>query len=65
LQGAANLQGANAASNSRLPALRSLLYAGFLVLTWFFQDLPLLIAWYGSFQHETIHGRHAREAWIA
>jgi fatty acid desaturase len=41
------------------------LYGGFLLLTWFFQDLPLwvaaplgslLLAWYGSFQHETIHG---------
>jgi fatty acid desaturase len=41
------------------------IYGGFLVLTWFFQDLPLLIAaplgalllaWHGSLQHETIHG---------
>jgi fatty acid desaturase len=42
------------------------LYSGFLALTWFFNDLPwwvvlplggLLLAWWGSFQHETIHGR--------
>lgn len=41
------------------------IYGGFLLLTWYFQDLPLwvaaplgslLLAWYGSFQHETIHG---------
>jgi fatty acid desaturase len=41
------------------------IYVGFLLLTWFFRDLPLwiaaplgslLLAWYGSFQHETIHG---------
>jgi fatty acid desaturase len=41
------------------------IYCGFLLLTWNFQDLPLwlaaplgslLLAWYGSFQHETIHG---------
>jgi fatty acid desaturase len=41
------------------------LYGGFLLLTWYFRDLPLwvaaplgslLLAWYGSFQHETIHG---------
>ncbi len=40
-------------------------YAGYLVLTWFFRDLPPWIAaplgaawlaWYGSLQHETIHG---------
>jgi fatty acid desaturase len=40
-------------------------YGGFALLTWFFRDLPLwiaapfgsvLIAWHGSFQHETIHG---------
>jgi fatty acid desaturase len=41
------------------------IYGGLLALTWFFRDLPLLIAaplgslllaWYGSLQHETIHG---------
>jgi fatty acid desaturase len=41
------------------------IYCGFLLLTWHFRDLPLwlaaplgslLIAWHGSFQHETIHG---------
>jgi fatty acid desaturase len=40
-------------------------YSGFLLLTWYFRELPvwvaaplgsLLLAWYGSFQHETIHG---------
>jgi fatty acid desaturase len=41
------------------------IYGGFFVLTWCFRALPLgiaavlgsfLVAWYGSFQHETIHG---------
>lgn len=41
------------------------IYGGFVLLTWFFQDLhlwiaaplgSLLLAWYGSLQHETIHG---------
>ena len=41
------------------------IYAGFFTLTWFFQKLPLLLAaplcalvlaWYASLQHETIHG---------
>src|ERR1700722_9783496 len=41
------------------------IYGGFLALTWFFHDLPLLVAaplgslllaWHGSLQHETIHG---------
>lgn len=45
------------------------LYAGFLALTWFYNQLPwwvilplggLLLAWWGSFQHETIHGRPTR-----
>jgi fatty acid desaturase len=40
-------------------------HGGFLALTWFFHALPLwlagllgslLLAWYGSLQHETIHG---------
>ena len=40
-------------------------HGGFLVLTFFFRELPillsvplgsLLLAWYGSLQHETIHG---------
>src|SRR5258708_23178651 len=40
-------------------------YGGFCALTAFFRDLPLwlaaplgslLLAWYGSLQHETIHG---------
>ena len=40
-------------------------YCGFLVITWFFNDLPLMIAapvaalllaWQSSLQHETIHG---------
>jgi fatty acid desaturase len=40
-------------------------YGGFGLLTWYFRDLPILIAapagafllaWYGSLQHETIHG---------
>jgi len=40
-------------------------HGGFLLLTLFFKDLPillsaplgsLLLAWYGSLQHETIHG---------
>jgi fatty acid desaturase len=41
------------------------IYAGYGVLTWFFQDLPpwiaaplcaLWLTWHGSLQHETIHG---------
>jgi fatty acid desaturase len=41
------------------------IYCGFLTVTWFFHDLPLivtaplgsvLLAWHSSFQHETIHG---------
>jgi len=41
------------------------IYCGFLVVTWSFDDLPLmvaapvtalLLAWHSSFQHETIHG---------
>jgi len=41
------------------------IYAGFLLVTFFFADLPLLVSapllsvlltWYGSLQHETIHG---------
>lgn len=41
------------------------IYGGFVLLTVFFRELPLLLsaplgslllAWYGSFQHETIHG---------
>jgi fatty acid desaturase len=41
------------------------IYSGFGALTWYFRDLPTLIAapsgailltWYGSLQHETIHG---------
>jgi fatty acid desaturase len=41
------------------------IYAGYLLLTWFFRDLPLWVAaplgavwltWHGSLQHETIHG---------
>lgn len=40
-------------------------YGGFALTTWFFRDLPMLLAapllavllaWYGSLQHETIHG---------
>lgn len=40
-------------------------YGGFILCTWFFQRIPLVIAapllallltWYGSLQHETIHG---------
>jgi fatty acid desaturase len=40
-------------------------YGGFVVSTWFFHHMPILIAapmvallltWYGSLQHETIHG---------
>jgi len=40
-------------------------YSGFGLLTWYFRDLPILLAapsgaillaWYGSLQHETIHG---------
>jgi fatty acid desaturase len=40
-------------------------YGGFVVVTWFFRDLSIMIAaplgallltWYGSLQHETIHG---------
>jgi fatty acid desaturase len=40
------------------------IYGGYLALTWFYADLPLyvsaplvavLLAWYGSLQHETIH----------
>jgi fatty acid desaturase len=40
-------------------------YGGFVVVTWFFRDPSILIAaplgallltWYGSLQHETIHG---------
>jgi fatty acid desaturase len=41
------------------------IHGGFIAWTWFFRELPLWIAaplgsllltWYGSFQHETIHG---------
>ncbi len=41
------------------------IYCGFLAVTWFFHDLPLmaaapvaavLLAWQSSLQHETIHG---------
>jgi len=40
-------------------------YAGYFSLTWYFRDLPIWVAaplgaawlaWYGSLQHETIHG---------
>src|SRR5215475_9908210 len=40
-------------------------HGGFLLLTWYFRGLPLwlaaplaalVVAWHGSFQHETIHG---------
>jgi fatty acid desaturase len=40
-------------------------YGGFVLSTWFFRELPIwvvapllaaLLAWYGSLQHETIHG---------
>src|ERR1700733_10409972 len=40
-------------------------YGGFVLSTWFFRELPILVvapllaallAWYGSLQHETIHG---------
>jgi len=46
-------------------AITIAIYGGFLALTWFFHDLPLLVAaplaslllaWHGSLQHETIHG---------
>jgi fatty acid desaturase len=46
-------------------AVAAVISSGFLALTWFFRSLPLvlaaplgsvLVAWYGSFQHETIHG---------
>jgi fatty acid desaturase len=45
-------------------ALALAIYGGFGALTWFYADLPLvltaplvavLLAWYGSLQHETIH----------
>jgi fatty acid desaturase len=41
------------------------IYSGFFAVTWFFADMPLivaaalgslLLAWHSSFQHETIHG---------
>jgi fatty acid desaturase len=41
------------------------IYSGFGLLTWYFRDLPIFVAapagaflltWYGSLQHETIHG---------
>ncbi len=41
------------------------IYGTFIVLTWWFNDLPLfataplgalILAWHSSFQHETIHG---------
>jgi fatty acid desaturase len=41
------------------------IYGGFILSTWFFRHMPILIAaplvailltWYGSLQHETIHG---------
>jgi fatty acid desaturase len=40
-------------------------YGGFILLTWYFRNMPmaiaaplgaLLLTWYGSLQHETIHG---------
>jgi fatty acid desaturase len=42
-----------------------LVYGGFILVTWCFRDMPmaiaaplgaLLLTWYGSLQHETIHG---------
>jgi fatty acid desaturase len=45
--------------------LAFVIHGGFLALTWWWQSLPLivaviaggwLIAWYGSLQHEVIHG---------
>ena len=50
-------------------ALTLVIYGGFLVLTWFWQSLPVavviglggwLIAWHGSLQHEVIHGHPTR-----
>lgn len=50
-------------------SIAAVIYGGYFLLTWFFRDLPLLlsaalggllIAWYGSFQHETIHGHPTR-----
>jgi len=46
-------------------AVAAAVYGGFILSTWFFQRMPLWIAspllallltWYGSLQHETIHG---------
>lgn len=46
-------------------ALTAVIYGGWLALTWFWTDLPLLLtlplgawllAWHGSLQHEIIHG---------
>jgi fatty acid desaturase len=45
-------------------AVALVIYGGYLALTWFYADLPwflsaplvaVLLAWYSSFQHETIH----------
>lgn len=50
-------------------ALATLIYGGFLAVTWFWQALPLavvaafggwLTAWHGSLQHEVIHGHPTR-----
>ncbi|MDQ0564105.1 fatty acid desaturase [Rhizobium mesoamericanum] len=54
-------------------ALTTMIYGGFLAVTWFWQSLPLvavvalggwLIAWHGSLQHEVIHGHPTRSRFI-
>jgi fatty acid desaturase len=51
----------------------TIIYAGWALTTWFHDDLPLwlllpvgawLLAWYGSFQHEAVHGHLASRRWL-
>jgi fatty acid desaturase len=50
-----------------------LIYATWMLVTWFHQAIPLwvlaplgavLIAWHGSFQHEAVHHHVARRRWL-
>jgi fatty acid desaturase len=50
-----------------------IIYLSWAALTWFHQSIPnsllfvlggLTVCWYGSFQHETIHGHPTRKRWL-
>lgn len=54
-------------------ALIALIYAAWMLATWFHQAIPLwvlvpfgaiVIAWHGSFQHEAVHHHFARRRWL-